>query len=168
MAILEILQYPHPILQTATKPVTKFDKNLKKIVDDMFETHYAQENCAALAANQLGIPYQITVIDFSEEKDQPLCLINPKIVKAEGETNTPEGCMSLLNLGYHRVKRAAKIVVEAVDIEGKPFRVEADGFLAKCLQHEIDHLNGLVYLNHLGAVKRKMIMRKISKRDAKT
>tara|TARA_E500000178_G_C17006787_1_gene748487 strand:- start:1102 stop:1611 length:510 start_codon:yes stop_codon:yes gene_type:complete len=163
MAILEIIQYPNPILSTKTKPVKSFDDHLQKIIDDMFETHYAQKGCAALAANQLGIPYQITVIDFSDERDQPLCLINPEIIETHGETNTHEGCMSLLDVGYHRVKRAEKIKVKALDRHGKEIIIDADGFLAKCIQHEIDHLNGMVYIDRLGAVKRKLVVTKVNK-----
>lgn len=115
MTILTIVQYPDPILSTPTQLVTDFGEATQKIIDDMFETHYAQENCAALAANQLGLPWRITVIDFSDDKDQPLCLVNAQIIEKKGENNTKEGCMSLLDAGYHKVKRASKIKVEYQD-----------------------------------------------------
>ena len=161
MTILTIVQYPNPILAEPTKTVTDFGEATQKIIDDMFETHYAQKNCAALAANQLGFPWRITVIDFSEEKDQPLCLVNGKIIASEGETNTHEGCMSLLDAGYHKVKRASIITVEYQDRYGEKKVMEADGFMAKCIQHELDHLDGKVYLDHLGQLKRKMVERKL-------
>tara|TARA_X000000950_G_scaffold101711_1_gene128443 strand:+ start:4340 stop:4852 length:513 start_codon:yes stop_codon:yes gene_type:complete len=163
MAILEILQYPNPVLSKKTKEVTDFGDDFQKMVDDMFETHYAQKDCAALAANQLGFPYRVTVIDFSEDKNQPLCLVNPYIIEKHGETNTHEGCMSLLNMGYHRVVRAERIKIQALDRYGKPITLEVDGFMAKCIQHEIDHLDGLVYIDRLGLVKRKLILHKITK-----
>ena len=162
MTILTIVQYPDPILSTPTQLVTDFGEATQKIIDDMFETHYAQENCAALAANQLGFPWRITVIDFSDDKDQPLCLVNAQITEKKGEDNTKEGCMSLLDAGYHKVKRASEIKVEYHDRFGAKKVMEADGFMAKCIQHELDHLDGKVYLDHLGPLKRKMIERKLS------
>lgn len=162
MTILSIVQYPDPRLAEPTKLVTDFGDATQKIIDDMFETHYAQENCAALAANQLGLPWRITVIDFSEEKNQPLCLVNGKIVAQKGEVNTHEGCMSLLDAGYHKVTRASEVTVEYQDRYGEKKVMEADGFMAKCIQHELDHLDGKVYLDHLGQLKRKMIDRKLA------
>lgn len=161
MTVLTILQYPDPILSKPTKLVKDFGDATQKIIDDMFETHYAQKNCAALAANQLGIPWRITVIDFSEEKDQPLCLVNAKIIEKKGEDNTKEGCMSLLDVGFHKVKRASEITIEYQDRYGEKKTMKADGFMAKCIQHELDHLDGKVYLDHLGPLKRKMIERKL-------
>ncbi|MEE2770397.1 MAG: peptide deformylase [Pseudomonadota bacterium] len=161
MTVLSILQYPHPLLSQPTKLVTDFGEETQKIIDDMFETHYAQENCAALAANQLGIPLRITVIDFSEEKNSPLCLVNAKIIKQSGLNITKEGCMSLLNAGFHKVKRASEVTVTYQDRYGEEKVLEADGFMAKCIQHELDHLDGKVYLDHLGQLKRKMIERKL-------
>ena len=162
MTILTIVQYPDPILSTPTQLVTDFGEATQKIIDDMFETHYAQKNCAALAANQLGFPWRITVIDFSDDKDQPLCLVNAQIIEKKGEDNTKEGCMSLLDAGYHKVKRASEIKVDYQDRFGEKKVMEADGFMAKCIQHELDHLDGKVYLDHLGPLKRKMIERKLS------
>lgn len=162
MTVLKIIQYPDPILSEPTKQVTDFGDETQAIIDDMFETHYAQKNCAALAANQLGFSLRITVIDFSEEKNSPLCLVNAEITERRGETNTHEGCMSLLNAGYHKVKRASEITVVYQDRFGEKHTMDADGFMAKCIQHELDHLDGKVYLDHLGSLKRKMVERKLS------
>ena len=145
MATLPIVQYPDACLREKVAKVTVFDQKLKRVVDQMFETHYAQENCAALAANQLGIMQHITVIDFSESKDQPLCLINGKILARGGEDYSMEGCMSVgpyNNRIGAKVKRAAWVKVTAQDITGKAFTMKAEGFLAKCIQHELDHLDG--------------------------
>ena len=159
MAILPILQYPDPRLSQTGKPVDIVDASVRKVVEDMFETHYAQENCAALAATQLGIPLRITVIDFSEEKNSPLCLINPTIVSRSGETNTKEGCMSVKGL-YEKVKRAEVIRVQALDQHSKELDFEADGFMAKCIQHELDHLDGILFINRLSPLRQKMVSRR--------
>lgn len=165
MSIIKILQYPDPRLRITGIPVTEFDHELKKMVDDMFDTHYHAPNCAALAATQLDIknPPQITVIDFSEEKNQPLCLINPTILEATGEHTEEEGCMSVGGKAYEKVTRAAKIKVSAFDVNGKPLSFEADGFMAKCIQHELDHLNGKLFIDYLSPFKRKRIENKIKK-----
>ena len=132
----------------------------------MFDTHYAQENCAALAATQLDFnqdeknpAYRITVIDFSENKDQPLCLINPEIIERDGETNTEEGCMSVYNVSA-KVARAASIKLTYLDQQGEKQSMYADGFMAKCIQHELDHLDGLIFLDRLPMIKQKMIRKK--------
>lgn len=167
MAILRILQYPDPRLKLSAKPVTVFDAKLQQIIDDMFETHYAQDNCAALAASQLDLidPPHITVIDFSADKNEPLCLVNAKIVAASGETFEEEACMSVgeeERVGA-KVKRFATITVEAQDRHGNPLRFEADGFLAKCIQHELDHLRGVLFIDHLSALKRQRLVKKLKK-----
>lgn len=166
MTILKILDYPNPRLKTVAKRVEVFDDRIKKIIDDMFETHYAAQNCAALAATQLDIidPPAITVIDFSPEKNQPLCLVNAEIIEREGEDTEVEGCMSVYPDAIHdKVTRAEKIKVRALDRNGKPLEFVADGFMAKCIQHELDHLNGKVFLDHLSVLKRRMIEKKIVK-----
>lgn len=166
MAIYKILSYPDPRLKTVARRVDVVDDYIRTIVDNMFETHYNTPNCAALAATQLDIPNPpaITVIDFSSEKNQPLCLINPEIIEREGETFEIEGCMSVYPDAIHdKVKRAAKIKLTALDRDGKPLLFEADGFLAKCIQHELDHLNGVIYIDHLSMLKRKMVEKKIAK-----
>lgn len=167
MTILKILQFPNPRLRTKGKKVEVFDDNIETIIKDMFETHYAQENCAALAATQLDIidPPHITVIDFSLKKDQPLCLVNAVITEKSGETYEEEGCMSV-GIGaaiYEKVKRAEKIRVKALDAEGKPLDFEADGFLAKCIQHELDHLDGVLFIDHLSGIKRSSVGKRLEK-----
>lgn len=159
MTILKILQYPNPRLKQKAKPVTTFDDALQKIIDDMFETHYAASNCAALAATQLDIkdPPAITVIDFSIRKNNPLCLVNPEILEQYGEKTEEEGCMSVSHGIYEKVKRAEKIKVRALDRYGKLLEFEAKGFMAKCIQHELDHLNGKIFLDHLSKLKRQRI-----------
>ena len=166
MAILPILQYPDPRLARPGVEVSVVDDRIKEIISNMFETHYAQANCAALAATQLDhgptvveVP-RITVIDFSEEKDSPLCLVNPKI-KPVGDqtTKTDEGCMSVKGI-HAKVERAEKIHVTALDQEGKPLDFVADGFMAKCIQHELDHLDGILFIKHLSHLKQKMIRHK--------
>lgn len=165
MTILKILQYPNPRLKAPAKPVTEFDDRIQKIIDDMFETHYNTDNCAALAATQLDIidPPHITVIDYSPEKNQPLCLVNGKIIAREGEMVNEEGCMSVGGGTYEKVKRSAKIRVQAQDRHGKTFEFEADGYFAKCVQHELDHLNGKIFLDHLSPLKRGRVDKRIEK-----
>jgi peptide deformylase len=164
MAIVDILQYPDPRLRLKGQQVTDFGDAFQQVIDDMFETHYAAENCAALAATQLDIPNApyVTVIDFSEKKDQPLCLVNARIVEKDGATFEGEGCMSV-ELGYEKVKRAEKIKVESQDRHGNEQNFEADGFMAKCIQHELDHLEGLLFIDHISKMKKDRIRKKIEK-----
>lgn len=165
MAKYKILQYPDPRLKTKARKVEKFDDELQKIIDNMFETHYAAHNCAALAATQLDIPNppHITVIDFSDKKNEPLCLVNGKIIAAEGTMAEEEACMSVSGGIYEKVTRAAKIKVQAQDRHGKPFEFEAEGFFAKCVQHELDHLDGKIFLDRLSSLKRQRADKKIAK-----
>lgn len=164
MAILTILQYPDPRLHTKAERVTQFDAQLQRIVDDMFETHYNTHNCAALAATQLDLPHpkHITVIDFSRNKDQPLCLVNAEIVARSGELLEGEGCMSIEEV-YEKVNRATHITVQAQDRHGNPLHFEAEGFMAKCIQHELDHLNGVIFIDRLSQLKRQRIDKKFAK-----
>ena len=167
MAIYDILQYPNPRLKQKAAPVTDFGDELQTIIDNMFETHYSQENCAALAASQLDMenPPHVTVIDFSFNKDEPLCLVNAKIVESEGTHSSEEGCMSVGlggNIGA-TVKRAEKIKVEAQDRHGKALHFSADGFMAKCIQHELDHLDGKLYIDHLSSLKRSRLEKQLDK-----
>ncbi len=166
MTIVKILQYPDKRLKRVSVPVEDFGPEIQKVIDDMFETHYATPNCAALAATQLDleIPWRITVIDYSQEKNQPLCLVNAKIVSSEGEQNEYEGCMSVFPSHIHeKVKRAQTIKVQFQDRYGKPQEIEAEGYFAKCIQHELDHLDGHVYLDHLNQIKMERVQRKIKK-----
>jgi len=167
MAIIRILQYPDPRLKKAAQWVEKVDDDVRKVVTDMFETHYHAKNCAALAATQLDFtqPLRITVIDFSDNKNQPLCLINPEIIDREGEQIVPEGCMSvggeLDDRVFEYVKRAMKIKIRALNLEGQPFEMLAEGFMAQCMQHEIDHLDGRLYLDRLSPLKRERLVKKL-------
>ncbi len=166
MAIIKVLNYPDPRLKRKAVPVEVFDEKLKQVVDDMFETHYSLDNCAALAATQLDLdpPWRITVIDFTREKNKPLVLINPQIIEREGEHMEAEGCMSVYPRQIQSiVKRAEKIKVRAQDIDGKVFEMDADGFMAKCIQHELDHLDGVVFLDKISKIKRNQLEIKIRK-----
>ena len=165
MAIVKILQYPDPRLRTKGEKVTDFGTETQQMIDDMFETHYAAENCAALACTQLDFkkPKRITVIDFSEHKDQPLCLVNAEIIEKIDEATSSEGCMSVAGGAYEPVTRAAKIKVHAQDRFGKEMNFEAEGFMAKCIQHELDHLDGKLFIDHLSNLKRDRIKKKIEK-----
>ncbi len=166
MAIIRILQYPDPRLQTKAERVEVFDEALGKIINDMFETHYNTENCAALAATQLDFerPKAITVIDFSPNKDQPLCLVNPEIVwRSEELLDEAEGCMSVPGGIYEKVGRALKIKVKAQDRHGNPFEMDAEGFMAKCIQHEVDHLHGTIFIDRLSRLKRMRVDKRFEK-----
>lgn len=162
MAVLPIIQYPDERLAQRAPEVKCFDAELKKTVDDMLETHYAQENCAALAATQLGIMKRITVIDFSEEKNQPLCLINPVIEPISGTTNDPEGCMSVKGI-WDKVKRHEVIRVSYQDVEGTTHQMQVDGFMAKCIQHEVDHLDGVLFVDRLSPIRKALTSKKLKK-----
>ena len=175
MSLIRILQYPDPRLKTIAKKVTDFaDPQFQQIVDDMFETHYAATNCAALAATQLDIPNppHVTVIDFSPQKNTPLCLVNGVIAAHEGELAEEEGCMSVgcdvgINL-YEKVTRAQKIKVTACDRHGNPLEFETDGFMAKCIQHELDHLDGKIFLDRLSKLKRQRLEKKLKDEKRKS
>lgn len=164
MTIYKILQYPDPRLRQKGELVTKFDAELQTIVDSMFETHYSQENCAALAATQLDMPNppHITVIDFSPNKDQPLCLINGEIIEREGNQTEQEGCMSVAGV-WDKVSRSFKIKVRAQDRHGNPLEFYAEEYMAKCIQHELDHLNGMVFIDRLSPLKRQRVEKKFEK-----
>ena len=169
MTILKILQYPDARLKRKGIKVEDFGEDFQKIVDDMFATHYAADNCAALAATQLELDNapHVTVIDFSPERDQPLCIVNGEIITREGEQNEEEGCMSVgvdMDIYLHaKVKRALKIKVKAQDRRGKLVEFEAEGYMAKCIQHELDHLAGKIFLDKISLLKRKMLEKKFVK-----
>lgn len=164
MAVYQILQYPDPRLKRLGVPVDDFSDTFQQVVDTMLETHYDQDNCAALAATQLDIPNapHVTVIDYSATKDQPLVLVNAKIVATEGETFEDEACMSIAGVA-ESVKRAAKITIESQDRYGNAQNFEADGFLSKCIQHELDHLKGIIFLDYLSKLKRQRVEKKLAK-----
>jgi peptide deformylase len=163
--IYPILQHPDPRLSQPAEVVETVNDAIRIIVKNMFATHYAQKNCAALAATQLGVPLRITVIDFSEKKDEPLCLINPEIIERSDEMlNEFEGCMSVGGRIHERVKRHRNIRVNALNEQGESFELDAADFLSRCIQHELDHLDGTLFIDRLSPLKRKIVDRKFSKR----
>lgn len=167
MAILEILQYPDPRLRTKGLPVENVkDPEIQKIIDDMLETLHNTEHCAGLSATQLNMPNprRITVIDQSAENKQPFCLINPVITHTEGTSTYTEGCMSVWpNQICAKVTRPDKITFTTLDREGNNLEIAAEGFFARCVQHEIDHLNGILYIDHLSSLKRGIINKKVAR-----
>jgi peptide deformylase len=162
MARLPVLEYPDPRLRIRAEPVTKFDIELKTLVADMFETMYAAPGIG-LAATQVDVHKRLLVCDIGVESKQPYCLINPEILSAEGKTNSEEGCLSVPEY-YDFVDRAAVIRVRAYDTEGKPFELTAEGMLAVCIQHEMDHLDGKLFVDYLSELKRERLKKKASKK----
>ncbi|MDA3869001.1 MAG: peptide deformylase [Gammaproteobacteria bacterium] len=161
MAQLEILHYPDPRLRTQARAVESVDDEIRQLVDDMFETMYAAPGIG-LAATQVNIHRQVLGIDVSEEKNQPLCLINAEIVESEGEEESEEGCLSVPDI-YDRIRRAERIKVKALDRDGDAFTLEATGLLAVCIQHEIDHLQGNLFVDYLSPLKQQRLRKKIEK-----
>ena len=162
MAILDILEFPDPRLRTVAKPVAEVDDNIRKIIDDMFETMYDAPGIG-LAATQVNIHQRIIVIDISEEHDQPLVFINPEIETGEGELfSYDEGCLSVPGF-YESVERPTNVTVKALDRNGEAFELKPDGLLAVCIQHEIDHLNGKLFVDCVSPMKRNRIRKKLEK-----
>jgi len=161
MARLQILEYPDPRLRTRAKPVEVFDAALAKQVEDMFETMYAAPGIG-LAATQVDFHKRLIVMDVSEGKDAPQVFCNPEILTAEGVGVTEEGCLSVPGI-FDEVKRAAVIRARAQDATGKTFEVELDGLSAVCLQHEMDHLEGKLFVDYLSELKRERIRKKLDK-----
>ena len=161
MAKLNILSFPDPRLRKHAVPVDAVDEEIRMLIDDMFETMYAAPGIG-LAATQVNIQKRVIVIDVSENKDQPLVLINPNILEREGEEEMDEGCLSVPGF-YESVKRAERVRVAAVGRDGEPFEIDAKGLLGVCIQHEIDHLNGKLFVDHISPLKRDRIRRKLQK-----
>ena len=161
MAILDILHFPDPRLRNKAKPVKTVDDSVRRLVDDMLETMYEAPGIG-LASTQVNDPRRVVVMDISEEHDQPLCLINPEILDKQGEEEMDEGCLSVPDV-YETVIRADKVKVSALDRDGNPFEMEADGLLAVCIQHEIDHLDGKLFVDYLSQLKRTRIRNKLEK-----
>jgi peptide deformylase len=161
MAKLTILEFPDPRLRTKAAPVTEFDAALKKLAADMLETMYEAPGIG-LAATQVNVHRQILVLDVSEEKNQPMVIVNPKIVASEGSQTYQEGCLSVPGI-FADVDRADRIRVEAQDVEGRPLQIEADGLLAVCIQHEMDHLVGKLFVDYLSPLKRELVRKKLEK-----
>lgn len=161
MAIHTILYLPDPRLRSIAKPVVHFDEALQTLIEDMFETMYAARG-VGLAAPQIGVSLRLSVIDVEGEKKNQLVIINPEIITAEGKKEFEEGCLSVPG-AYDTVIRAEKVTVSALDRTGKPFEIEAEGLLAECLQHEIDHLNGKLFVDLLSPLKKAMARKKLAK-----
>ncbi len=161
MALLNILTLPDKRLKTVAKPVVKVTQEIKQLANDMLETMYAAPGIG-LAATQVNHHIQLVVMDISEDKNEPRIFINPKITARNGEQVHEEGCLSVPGI-YADVKRAEEITVEYMDLDGQQQTLNADGLLAVCIQHEIDHLKGIVFLDHLSVLKRKMALKKLAK-----
>lgn len=161
MAKLEILEFPDPRLRTLAAPVEQVDDELRALIDDMFETMYEAPGIG-LAASQVDVHKRLLVLDVSEEKDAPLVLINPEILERSGEQVCQEGCLSVPGV-YAEVSRADTIRVRALDRNGESFELQADGLLAVCIQHEMDHLDGKLFVDHLSMLKREMLKKKLAK-----
>lgn len=162
MSILQILEFPDPRLRTIARPVIAVDASIRKIIDDMLETMYAAPGIG-LAATQVNIHQRIIVIDVSETKDQPLVFINPQVSVLDGEPEPmQEGCLSVPGF-YETVERIEHVRVTALDRQGQAFELEARGLLAVCIQHELDHLNGKLFVDYLSGLKRNRIRKKLEK-----
>jgi peptide deformylase len=163
MAILKILEYPDPRLHKIATPVAVVNAEIRELVRDMAETMYAAPG-VGLAATQVDVHKRVVVIDISDDKDQLLALINPEIIAAEGEAECEEGCLSVPGY-FDKVTRAARITVKALNEKGAPFELAADGLLAVCIQHEMDHLVGKVFVEYLSPLKQARLKAKLKKRQ---
>ncbi|KLT71986.1 peptide deformylase [Neisseria arctica] len=162
MALLNILKYPDERLHTVAKPVTEIDDRIKTLVADMFETMYASHGIG-LAATQVDVHERVVVMDLTEDHSEPRVFINPVITHKDGETTYEEGCLSVPGI-YDIVTRAERVTVEALNENGEKFTLEADGLLAICIQHELDHLMGRVFVEYLSNLKQNRIKTKLKKR----
>jgi peptide deformylase len=161
MTKLAILEYPDPRLRTTAAPVDHVDDAVRQLVVDLLETMYGAKGIG-LAATQVDVHRRVIVLDVSDERDQPLVLINPEIVTATGRGPGEEGCLSVPDI-YDKVQRATHIRVRALDTEGKAFELDAEGLLAVCIQHEMDHLEGKLFVDYLSELKRTLIRRRLEK-----
>ncbi len=162
MAKLEILEFPDPRLRTVAKPVEKVDDELRKLIDDMFETMYDAPGIG-LAATQVDVHKRVIVMDLSDEKNEPQVFINPEITPLTEELAPyEEGCLSVPGF-YEKVKRPARVIIKALDRDGNAFEIEADELLATCIQHEIDHLEGKLFVDYVSRLKRDRIKKKLEK-----
>jgi peptide deformylase len=161
MALLPIIEFPDPRLRTVAKPIAQVDGAIGQLIEDMFETMYEAPGIG-LAATQVNVHLQLLVLDVSEDKSQPMVFINPEILATEGSKTYQEGCLSVPGI-FADVKRADKITVRALDRGGKSFELDADGLLAVCIQHEMDHLAGKVFVDYLSPLKRELVKKKLAK-----
>jgi peptide deformylase len=161
MAILDVLRFPDERLRTVAKKIIEVDKSITTIINDMFDT-MRDENGIGLAATQVNIHKRLVVMDVSENQDTPMVFINPEITHKEGKTISEEGCLSVPN-NYAQVERAEKVTVTALDKKGETFTLDADGLMAICIQHELDHLKGILFVDYLSPLKRQRIKTKLEK-----
>jgi len=166
MAILQILRYPDPRLHKVAKPVTVVDEEIRKLARNMAETMYAAPG-VGLAATQVDVHKQLIVIDLSETRDQLMVLINPQILESRGKSDCEEGCLSVPGI-FEKVARAEWVKVRALDVNGKLFTLEATGMLSVCIQHEMDHLKGKVFVEYLSRLKQNRILSKLKKQQRQT
>ena len=161
MAILDVLSFPDERLRTVAKPVEEVNDDIKQLVSDMFET-MKDENGIGLAATQVDRHVQVVVMNVAEDQDEPRVFINPEIPKKDGSTISEEGCLSVPG-NYAKVERAEEITVKALNENGEAFELEADGLLSICIQHELDHLKGKLFIDYLSPLKRQRIRKKLEK-----
>ena len=162
MAKLTILEYPDPRLRTRAVPVAAVDDSIRTLIDDMFETMYAAPG-VGLAATQVNVHKRVLVADVTREQNQPLVFVNPEIIEREGKTEAEEGCLSVPGIFDKLNTRSERVVVRALDRNGKPFELEADGLLAVCIQHEMDHLEGKLFIDYLSELKRSRLKKRAAK-----
>jgi peptide deformylase len=163
MALLPILRYPDARLHKVARPVTVVDDKIRKLINDMSETMYAAPGIG-LAATQVDAHVRVIVIDVSETRDDLKVFVNPQLVAATGESEREEGCLSVPEV-YEKVRRAERVTVRALDAQGAPFELDAEGLLAVCIQHEMDHLEGKVFVEKLSRLKQTRIRARLKKRD---
>jgi peptide deformylase len=164
MTVLEILKYPDPRLRIKAQPVVAVDAELRRMIEDMYETMYASEG-VGLAATQVNIHKRMFTMDISKSQDEPFCLINPEMISQTGKQFEGEACLSVGGGAYDKIERAAQVRVRAMNIDGKIIELEAEGLMAACIQHEMDHLNGVLFIDHLSKLKQTRIRKKIEKAD---
>lgn len=166
MALLDILHYPDPRLRQRAVPVDTVDEGIRRLAADLLETMYHAPGIG-LAATQVNVHKRVIVVDVSEERNRPHCFVNPEIVEREGEEEMEEGCLSVPGV-YELVQRAERIRVRYLDLEGRPAELAADGLLAVCIQHEIDHLDGRLFVDYLSRLKRERIRKRLDKLQRQT
>ncbi|HQU14486.1 MAG: peptide deformylase [Chromatiales bacterium 21-64-14] len=161
MALLQILHYPDPRLRHRARAVERVDDTIRRLIDDMLETMYTAPG-VGLAAVQVGVDCRVVVVDVSEDHSAPLALVNPEILTRDGEEEMQEGCLSVPGV-YETVQRAQRVRFRALGRDGRPFEQEADGLLAVCVQHELDHLDGRLFVDYLSELKRQRIRKRLEK-----
>jgi peptide deformylase len=161
MALRTIIHIPDPRLRAPTESITVFDADLQQLIDDMFETMYSV-NGIGLAAPQIAVSKKLAIIDVSQDRSTTLCLINPTLVDKKGAALLKEGCLSIPGV-YDKVPRAVWVKLSALDRYGQPYELEAEGLLAHCIQHEMDHLNGRLFVDYLSPLKRELARKKLAK-----